>query len=121
MTDDLMRLAEEALADLIARAKSDLEETESGDVRAVLEISVSLAEKIGVEAFEIVDAVLEGKPFDEVVLGAHLSLLQVSNLLDVAQGLEARQRASFKRIVDASKAAGVQIVTTLIKSALVLV
>lgn len=122
MSDLLLKAAEQAASKLLERVKEDIgEQVESEPVRRVLNIGLSLAEKVGEDAFDIVEAILDGRPFDDDVLNENLSLLEVSDLLDVAQGLEARQRESVKRMISAAKGASIQIASTFIKSALTLI
>lgn len=120
MNEMILNAASKAAANLLDRVREDVgDQVENEQVRIVMNIGLTLAEKVGGEAFDIVEAILDGKPFDNEVLAENLSLLEVSNLLDVAQGLEARQRESVKRIISASRGAALQIASTFVKAALV--
>lgn len=119
---ELLAVAERATADFLSGLKDEVGDSiESAQVRSVALIGLALAEQIGDEAFEVIDAILDGKPFDDDVLTENLSLLEISDLLDVAQSLEARQKVAVQRMLAATKSASIKIASTMIRAAIALV
>lgn len=118
MTDSILEVTERSAKELLERLKGDVGGAiMDQNVKAVMLIGLSLSEKVGSEAFDILEAVLEGEGFDESILSQNLSLKEMSDLLDIAQGIEARQREALGNIIASLKTAGVQVASIVIRAA----
>lgn len=119
MTDSLLSIAEDASFKLLEQLKDDVGDSiENEGVRRVMTISLSLVEQVGTEGFDMIERLLAGDKVDESVFSEHLSLLEISDLLDMAQSLEAKDRAAVNRLGIAFKNTGMQIASTVLKAAI---
>lgn len=119
MSDSILSAAEKAANDLLDQLRADVGDSiENESVRRVMAISLSLVEEIGNEGFDMIERLLDGDKVDERVLADNLSLLEMSDLLDMVQSLEAKDRAAVSRMSAAVKSAGMQIASTALKAAI---
>lgn len=119
MTDLILDTAKKAADELLEQLKSDIGANyEDESVRRVMTISLGLVEQVGDEGFGMIERLLDGGGEDAEVLSDHLSLLEMSDLLDIAQSLEAKDREAISRMGAAIKSAGMQIASTVLKAAI---
>ena len=119
MKSELIDMADDAVQKLLKQLKDDVGDSiENEQVRSVLTIGLSLAERIGDEAFGLLEDYLDGNHDIEEKIAEELTLQELSDLLDVVQGMEARQRVAMKRMIASAKNAGMQVASTLLKAAL---
>ena len=115
-------LAGKAYDDLINRLRDDVGESlKDKNVRRVAEIGLSLSSQIGKEGIKVMKALIEGRKYDERVLANNLSLREMSDLLDVVQSLEAKQRASAMRVLSVAEDSAVEASSILVKAFLALI
>lgn len=109
--------AGKAYDDLINKLRDNVGESlKDANVRRVAEIGLSLSSQIGGEGIKIMRALIEGRNYDERVLADNLSLREMSDLLDVVQGLEAKQRAATMRILSATEDAAIEASSIMVKA-----
>lgn len=123
MNDALLNMASnlagKALDNLIESLKEEVGESYADkNVQRVAEIGLSLASTIGKSGLDIVEAMIEGRNYDERVLANNLSLREMSDLLDILQNLEADQKASINRVISVTKNSAIQASSILIKAVL---
>lgn len=110
-------LAGKQLDKLISQLKDDVGDgIEDANVRRVAEIGLSLSSQIGESGLNIIHSLIEGRQYDERVLADNLSLREMSDLLDIVQGLEAEQRVATLKILNSAKQASIQASSILVKA-----
>tara|TARA_Y100000310_G_C20610980_1_gene777972 strand:- start:6 stop:380 length:375 start_codon:yes stop_codon:yes gene_type:complete len=88
------------------------------NVRRVVEIGLSLTAKVGEEGVVILNSMLSGKAYNSDVLMNNLSLREMSDLLDMMQGLEARQKTAITNILNATKESALKVSSILVRALL---
>ena len=110
-------LAGKALDKLIDQLRDDVGDgIEDANVRRVAEIGLNLSAQIGESGLTIVHALIEGRNYDERVLADNLSLREMSDLLDIVQGLEAEQKVATVKVLNSAKTASIQASSILVKA-----
>lgn len=106
---------------LLGKIRADIGDSiDDENVKRILLISVNLAEKIGPDAFRLMDSFMSGAEVDEALLAEHLTLRQVSELLNIAHHLEARRKAAVERMLAVCKDVAVEVAILALKMAVVI-
>ena len=110
-------LAGKAFDKLIDQLKDEVGDgIEDQNVRRCAEIGLNLSAQIGESGLDIVSSLIEGRQYDERVLADNLSLREMSDLLDIVQGLEAEQKVATVKVLNSAKTASIQASSILVKA-----
>lgn len=106
---------------LLSKIRGDIGESiDDENVKTLMLISVNLAEKLGPDAFRMIETFMSGDTKDETVLAENLTLRQVSDLLSIAHNLEARRKVAVARMLSACKDVALEVAVLALKMASVI-